>query len=106
MQKSLRYAAAMFAAVAGLGVAAMSGSGASPEDVRVVKGSSVGKTSTDKAPSQRATSRSVEIITNRLAFGGGRAGWNSPKPGYSVRQGQRMALKRRNRSRNKAAHRG
>jgi len=96
----------MLAAVAGLGVAAMSGSPTTAQEVRVVKGSSVGKTETGQTPIQRSPSRAVEIIANRLAFRAGRLGWKYPKPGHSVRQGQRMALKARNKSRNKAAHRG
>lgn len=34
-----------------------------------------------------------------------RSHWTHPKPGWSVRQGKRMAAKARNRQRNRAAHR-
>lgn len=60
----------------------------------------------EKSQAQRslAAEKSFAGVLGRLYSS--REGWKYPKPGYSVRQGQRMARKRRNQARNRRAHRG
>lgn len=95
------------AATAGLG-AIVTGGGAAGEPTRqVVKQatSGAGKAQSDPSQAQTMRQRLAEIFSTSRAFDHRTKGWTYPKPGFSVRQGQRMAAKRRNQARNKAAHR-
>ena len=97
----------LWAAILGGGLIAISGLD-SISAQSITAGSIV--TSGDKQHTIKEVLRPRQLV-NRVLPGGlaynrtsARLRRSYPKPGYTVRQGQRMARKRRNQQRNRAAH--
>lgn len=96
--------------IAAIGLALAAGTGLSvlPEPTRAETSVRSGAPHVD-APERRMAPNSVQLSPERAAWLRSRStyrGWGYTRAGYSVRQGQRMAAKRRNQQRHRRAARG